>query len=344
MSDIPIGYSLDDVLLIPQENNIDSRLDTDLTTRFSRRHTIPSPIMATNMSTITEKDMMVALYDSGGVAVLHRFLTKERGVEILSSLPSAVHPRVASVGIGDDELRRAEAYVGAGVDVLLIDIAHAHAPRIYHHIAQIRNINEKVDLIVGNIATYDAAYKLLSFGVDGLRVGIGGGSRCTTRTVTGHGVPNLTALVDVVYARKTFLTQTNDYIPIIIDGGINSSGDIVKSLAFGADVASMGGLFAGTKETPGPVVQEGQNMFKKFYGMSSKSGNLERYGVLKKGIAPEGFSELVPYRGSVKEVVEELQGGIRSGLTYSGASNIEELRLVAQPILLTVAARKESKL
>ena len=163
------------------------------------------------------------------------------------------------------------------------------------------------------------------------------------RSVTGHGIPNLTSLLEAVEARNAYFDATKIYIPIIIDGGIKNSGDIVKALYFGADVASLGYLLAGTDETPGELVKNGDGIFKKYYGMASKEAQAEK-GSIKKGIAPEGFSELVPYQGPVESIIENLVGGIRSGLSYSGANDIKRLREIGEPILLTSAGQAESKI
>ena len=297
--------------------------------------------MATNMNTITESQMMKLMSELGGVGVLHRFMpifeqTKEvRKATSGNYLDSIRVIPLVSIGVGDVEYERAQELYRNGVRHFLIDVAHAHNSQVGRQLENLKNNYTGVDIIVGNIATYDAANYLIERGADGLRIGIGGGSRCTTRTVSGHGVPNLYALTEVVRARD----EHGKYVPITIDGGIKNSGDIVKALYFGADVACIGNLLAGTDETPGALERTANGLYKKFYGMSSKDA-----GRVKDGRAPEGFSASVPYKGSAKAVVEELVGGIRSGLTYSGARNIKELREKGKPIYLTRAAQVESKI
>lgn len=343
------AFSLDDVLLEPQFSNIESRLDTDVSTYLTTRNQIHIPVMATNMSTITEYDMMYALDRSGGVGALHRFLDPHQRLEIVSKAKTnGVYPIVASIGVGGPEFECAKQMVLLGADVILIDVAHGHSQAVVNQLKVLqeyrKQTNHRVDIIVGNIATEQAAKDFLSLGADGLRVGIGGGSRCLTRTVTGHGVPNLTAIKDVAYARDDHYHRSKQYVPIIIDGGLKNSGDVVKALYFGADVACFGGLFAGTAETPGEVVEADQGKFKKFYGMASKEAQDTHRNGLKPGTAAEGFSELVPYKGSVRPIIEALVGGIRSGLTYSGARNIKELRQKGSPVYITGASQHESKI
>ena len=340
-------YSLDDVLLEPQRSNIKSRLDTSLKTKVSTNYSIDSPLMATNMSTITEFPMMRAMHSVGGVGVLHRFLEPYQRIQnIQEALAAGCHPVIASIGIGPQELMCGKKMAQMGADVILIDVAHGHSQQVVDQLKALKDYKtvKPFDVIVGNIVTEDAAREFLELGADGLRVGIGGGSRCLTRTVTGHGVPNLTAIKDVVYARDDYLHKAKRYVPVIIDGGIKTSGDIVKALYFGADVACLGNLLSGTDETPGELVTRDGKHFKKFYGMASKEAQDVHRGGMKNGTAAEGFSELVSYKGSVKPILEQLLGGIRSGLTYSGANNIEELRQKGKPVYLSSSARGESKI
>lgn len=343
MKEIPMGYSLDDVLLRPKYSKVKSRLDTDISTRLTRNYTIKTPIIATNMSTITEYDMAKKMYELGGVGVIHRFMSIRDEEDIVKELKEDnVKPIVASIGVSDEDRERASHLVTAGVDILFIDVAHAYSESASKLLRLLKGIYD-VDVIIGNVATGEAVEDLIAAGADGIRVGIGGGNRCTTRIVTGHGVPNLTAIIEADEARNKYLKSKRIYIPLIIDGGIKTSGDIVKALYFGADVASIGYLLSGTDETPGDLVKNGDGVFKKYYGMASKEAQDNRGGI-KPGITPEGTSALVPYQGNIKPIIEELTGGIRSGLTYSGAADIKELREVGEPILLSPASQKESKI
>lgn len=339
------AYSLDDILLVPQPTEIKSRLDTDLTTRLTTNIDLKIPIMATNMSTITEYEMMKAMSDLGGVGALHRFLPLEDNFrQIEKALKLEVNPIIASIGVGPHELNKAIRFADYNMDILMIDVAHAHSDAVLKQLELLVDTIPQ-DIIVGNVATGWATKNLIELGANAIRVGIGGGSRCTTRTVTGHGVPNLTALIDCVAERDKQYEKTGIYVPIIMDGGLKTSGDIVKALYFGADVCSLGGMLAGTAETPGELFSDkGDYVYKKYYGMASKEAQDTHRNGLKNGTAPEGFSQMVPFRGSVKPIVEDIIGGVRSGLTYSGAINIEELRQRGEPIYLSPGARTESKL
>jgi len=339
-----MAISLDDILLEPQYSEIDSRLDTSVKTRLTTKKKLEIPIMATNMSTITEYDMMKTMSDLGGVACLHRFLPNSERLDIVrKAYKTGVKPIMASIGVGDKEYSMGVELIQAGADILLIDVAHAHSKGVFDQLNNFQVFRKNIDIIVGNIATKEAAAQFLAVGVDGLRIGIGPGSRCLTRTVTGHGVPNATALLGVRAARTEYAKNTGAYVPLIMDGGLRTSGDIVKALYIGADVACLGGMLAGTEETPGQIVKNGGGLHKKFYGMASKDA-MEIHGKGKPGIAAEGFSELVPYQGSVRPIVEEIVGGIRSGLSYTGAKTIAELRQKGRPMLLSQAAQYESKI
>lgn len=349
------GYSLDDILLVPQHSTVPSRLMTDVSTPLTRDFYSGTPVFSTNMSTITEEEMVATLHREGGNGFVHRFLSVDRGVDIIEFLQqrTSIGNIIMSVGVGDAELDRAKAYVDAGASTLLLDVAHGDSQVAHSQLLNLRTQLPDTNVIFGNIATTGAAKKLLYVNGEprrerwiphALRVGIGGGSRCTTRTVTGHGVPNLTALVDVADVRNSYMGVTGIYVPIIMDGGIKNSGDIVKALYAGADSVSIGGLFAGTKETPGKPIETERGFFKEYYGMSSAQAQRNGLKRFRDGIAPEGFSERVPLRGTVLDIYKPLIGGIRSGLTYSNARNIKELRENAHAILITNAARAESKL
>lgn len=338
------AYSLDDVLLEPQYSNINSRLDTDVSTWLADGQRLNIPIIATNMSSISGVDMVKAMYDVGGMAILHRFMPVDEGIKAVKELKDyGVFPLATSIGVGGKERERGIKLLESGADTLLIDIAHGHSEKMGCQIKFFAK-NYDANIIAGNVSTYDGAKFLMESGADVVRVGIGPGARCTTRTVTGHGVPNLTALEQVVKARSNYFSDSGRLVRVILDGGIKNSGDIVKALYFGADTVCLGNLLSGTDESPGEIFQDGDKMYKKYYGEASVDAQDYRGTGLKPGTAPEGFSAPVEYKGSVKPIVDRLVGGIRSGLTYSGARNIEELRLKGKHIYLSLASQSESKL
>ena len=234
----------------------------------------------------------------------------------------------AAVGIGPDTIDRAAALVAAGVDAIVIDTAHGHSQGVLDMASIIKNKFPHIDLVVGNIATAEAAKDLVKAGVDAIKVGIGPGSICTTRIIAGVGVPQLTAVYDVAQA----LEGTG--VPVIADGGIRYTGDIVKAIAAGADTIMAGSLFAGVDEAPGDTIIFDGRKFKTYRGMGSvdamKEGSKDRYfqdmeDDIKK-LVPEGIVGRVPYKGSLNEVIIQMIGGLRAGMGYTGSHNIADLQ------------------
>lgn len=248
----------------------------------------------------------------------------------------------AAVGVGQEALHRVELLVKAGVDVIAIDTAHGHSKAVIETLKEIKN-NFDIDVIAGNIATAEAAYELIEARADALKVGIGPGSICTTRIVAGAGVPQLTAI------KNCYEVASKANIPIIADGGIKYSGDIVKAIAAGASSVMIGALFAGTDESPGELILYQGRTYKEYRGMGSlgamQEGAKDRYGqegVDEKKLVPEGVEGRVPYRGPVSHSVHQLVGGLRSGMGYCGCRNLEEMRKNARFIRITNAGLRES--
>lgn len=466
------GLTFDDVLLVPQRSPIPSRRDVDTSSRFSRHITLHIPIVSSNMDTVTEGRMAIAMARAGGIGVIHRFLPAarqaaevarvkraesfvvedpftlppeatvgqaraalaERGIggvvivdgdrrpvgivttrdllfapdaeqpvtavmtprERLVTAPQGIsleeakrllhehrieklplidaqgrlaglitaqditklaqHPHAskdakgrlrvaAAIGVHAADIERARLLLEAGADALVIDIAHGHAD---HMLAMIRHIRREfgdVELIAGNVATAEGVRDLAEAGVDAVKVGVGAGSICVTRIVTGSGVPQLTAIAECAEAARAY------DLPIIADGGIRTSGDIVKALAAGASTVMLGSLLAGTEESPGAtVIRDGQKV-KVTRGMASLSAAISRE-LLERGedtfdqdwekVVPEGVEAVVPYRGAVAEVLQQLVGGLRSGMSYCGARTIAELQEKAEFIQMTPAGVRES--
>lgn len=233
----------------------------------------------------------------------------------------------AGVGITANVLERVESLVNASVDAVVLDSAHGHSKGVIDTFHKIKNAYPSLDVVVGNVATADAVYDLVQAGVDGIKVGIGPGSICTTRIIAGVGVPQFSAIMNAAEAAK------QSGIPIIADGGLRYSGDIVKALAAGGDCVMCGSMFAGTEEAPGDTIIYNGRKFKTYRGMGSldamKAGSSDRYfqdKVNAKKLVPEGIVGRVPFKGSIAETVYQLIGGLRSGMGYVGAHNLEELR------------------
>ncbi|MFN8444210.1 MAG: IMP dehydrogenase [Caldilineaceae bacterium] len=256
----------------------------------------------------------------------------------------------AAIGVKPEDIKRAEKLLEAGVDVLVLDIAHGHADHCIEMVRSLRRTFPKGQIVAGNVATADGARELADAGADAIKVGIGPGSICTTRIVTGFGVPQLTAIMDSIEG----LRAGGFDLPVIADGGIKTSGDIVKALAAGASTVMIGSLFAGCEESPGsPVIRDGQK-FKVVRGMASLGAAIGRKTAEGGSdesaesqadwdkVVPEGVEAVVPYRGNVGEIVYQLVGGLRSGLSYGGAKTIKELQENAEFIEISSAGVRES--
>ncbi len=244
----------------------------------------------------------------------------------------------AALGANNDFLERAEALIKEDVDVLVLDIAHGHSSLALDALKQIKDKYPQIELIAGNIATAEAAKDLIKAGADAVKIGIGPGSICTTRITTGFGVPQLSALLNIAPICQKYK------IPCIADGGIKQSGDIVKALAAGANSVMIGGQFAGTEESPGPTINYKGRQYKISRGMASLTAALNRPNAKEKinEITPEGIEARVPYKGQVKNTINQFIGGLKSGMSYGNAQNLEELRKNAQFIRITTAGSIES--
>jgi len=249
----------------------------------------------------------------------------------------------AAIGATGDYLERAEELSREKVDVLAIDTAHGHTSRVMDAIREVKRKFPEMQLLAGNVATVEGARDLIALGIDGLKVGIGPGSICTTRVVTGAGVPQITAILECYRAAK------GTGVPIIADGGIKFSGDITKALAAGAAAVMIGGLFAGTEESPGETILYQGRTFKSYRGMGSlgamEAGSADRYsqeGAARGKSVPEGIEGQVPYKGALSALVDQLVGGVRSGMGYCGAANLKDLQENSKFIRISQAGLRES--
>ncbi|BEQ15463.1 IMP dehydrogenase [Desulfoferula mesophila] len=250
----------------------------------------------------------------------------------------------AAVGAGDEGLQRAEALINAGVDVLVVDSAHGHAQGVIDTVAEIKRAFPDAQLVAGNIATAEGAKALIDAGADAVKVGVGPGSICTTRVVAGVGVPQMSAIFEVSEV------TTAAGVPLVADGGVKFSGDLTKALAGGAQVVMIGSLFAGTEESPGETILFQGRRYKVYRGMGSidamRQGSADRYGqdqtVEANKMVPEGIVGRVPYRGKLADSVYQLLGGLKAGMGYVGAANLEELRAKASFVKITAAGLRES--
>ena len=321
--------SLDDVLLVPKFNPISSRLDTDLRTRLTKEIYIEIPILSASMDTVTGFEMASKMAELGGAGFLHRFAPDEEIVNWVRELVCRKQIAVPSIGIREDIGRWVGLLLEIGASAISIDIAHGHSLSVLKTVELLVDLFPEIQLIGGNVATAEGTRDLINAGVSAVKINIGPGSHCTTRLVTGFGIPTFTAACNCAQeARK------HD-IPIIADGGMKVSGDFVKYLAIGAESCMTGFLLAASEEAPGEIIKVGSNLYKSYRGLASIEAQEAFKGGLRKGTAAEGEATVVPYKGPVEPIIEGICGGIRSGLTYCGARNLQELREKAEFIRIT---------
>lgn len=334
------GLTFDDVLLIPSYSEILPG-EVSLHTRFSRNVTIDIPLVSAAMDTVTEAGMAIAIAREGGIGVIHKNMPVDVQAEQVRLVKKEGLKVAAGVGITKDFLDRVTALESAGVDAVVLDSAHGHTKNIAAALRSIKEVFPELDVVAGNIATADAARFLADAGADAVKVGIGPGSICTTRIVAGVGVPQLTAVYECSQAVK------GTGVPVIADGGIRYSGDMVKALAAGGDCVMCGSMFAGTDEAPGDVLEDADGRkFKTYRGMGSidamQAGSADRYfqnGTKK--FVPEGVVGRLPYKGSVGAIIYQMLGGIRSGMGYCGAKDIFALKN-ARFVRVTASGMAES--
>lgn len=330
------GLTFEDVLLVPSYSEV-LPSEVSIGSRFSRNVCLDIPFASAAMDTVTEAPLAKAIAVDGGIGVIHKNMSPEAQAAEVAAVKAEGLKIAAAVGV--NAMDRVKLLVEAGVDVIVVDSAHGHSKGVIDTLKEIKKAF-KVDVVVGNIATAEAALALAEAGADGVKVGIGPGSICTTRIVAGIGMPQLSAVADVAEALK------GSGIPVIADGGIRYSGDIVKALAAGADCVMCGNLFAGTDEAPGEIIEADGACFKSYRGMGSddamRAGSADRYfqsGARK--LVPEGVVARTPYKGKLADVVFQLAGGLRAGMGYVGAPDIASLRK-ARFVRITAAGVQES--
>ena len=333
MNDLRTGLSYGDVLLIPHRSPVDSRSDVDLSTSFTPSIDLETPLVSAAMDTVTEADLAIALSQAGGLGVLHRFLTPDEQAAQVETVTAAGEQVAVAVGINEDHVARAEAVVAAGVDALVVDVAHGHLERTLSVVAELDEAFPDTDLVAGNVATPAGVEDLAAAGADCVKVGIGPGSHCTTRKVAGAGVPQLTAVDDCATAADAA------GVTVCADGGIRTSGDAVKALMAGADTVMLGSLFAGTAEAPGAVLEVDGTRYKRSRGMATTAAAEKRDDKDADVRADEGVEALTPFKGPVADVVAEFTAGIQSGLSYCGGHTIAAAREKAEFIRVAPSAK-----
>ncbi len=351
------GLTFDDVLLLPGFSDF-KRVDVDLTTTLHPRIVLSLPVLSSPMDTVTEELMARSLALAGGMGIVHRNLTVSAQAAMVKSVKST---RVgegkkasfdekgrlligAAVGVGNDFEERIDALLGVEADMLVIDSGHGNTSYVTDAVRLIKQKYPESVVMAGNVATTDGAKRLVEAGADIIRVGMGPGSICTTRIITGMGVPQLTAIAQVVEAIK------GSPVTVIADGGIRQIGDMAKALGMGAHAVMLGSLFAGYDESPGEMVTVDSVDYKMYRGMGSvaamKRGSAERYGQKKdasdKQLIAEGVEGLVKYKGAVVDYLTQISGSLRSSFYYIGAKNLHEFHDKASFIQVTQASLTES--
>lgn len=468
--EIKEGLSFDDVLLVPKKSSVYSRKDVDVSTILTKRLKLNIPIVSSNMDTVTEAEMAIAMARLGGIGIVHRFNTIEQQVQevlkvkraesIVIEQPYSLNsdnalrdakafmknyevsgiivvdsfgkfegiltnrdilfesddnkqireimtkkedcitgsPNItieeaknilhknkieklplvdeegfirglitssdilkkekyplaakdskgrlvvgAAIGV-KDYVERTEALLKVGCDAIVVDVAHGHSDLVINTVKTLKETFSKINIIAGNVATADGTEDLIKAGADCVKVGVGPGAVCSTRIVTGAGVPQLTAIFESAKVGKMF------DIPIIADGGIKYSGDIAKALASGASTVMIGSLLAGTEESPGITINRNGGKYKIYRGMASFGAALGRKERTEKeledksllDVVPEGVESTIPYKGNVNEIVSQLVGGLKSGISYCGARSIKEMQQNAEFVKMTIAGLRES--
>ena len=342
LGEIRTGLTFDDVLIVPRRSSVRSRQDVSVGTWLSRRIELGLPVVAANMDTVCEHEMAIAMARLGGIGILHRFMPIDAQAEQVERVKQAGADLLvgAAVGTDRDMVERAKALVAAGADALVLDIAHGHSDHAIDGVRRLKDHFADTDVIAGNVATAAGAADLAEVGADAVKVGVGPGGVCTTRTVAGVGVPQLTAIADA--------SQVG--VPVIADGGIRNSGDIAKALAAGASTVMVGSMLAGTKESPGEVEQGAKGLQKRIRGMASFEAVTARADRSGEDLdeeylsyrAPEGVEGTVPYKGEVSKLVWQMMAGLRSAMSYTDARTLPEFRQLAEFVAVTPQGSIES--
>jgi len=331
----------DDILLVPQTSEVMSRHEVDLTMIIGSDNSSISlsfPVIAAPMDTVCDVEMCIALSKHGGLGIMHRYMSYDEQVrksEVLSDAKFAFGVAIAS---NNGFLDQAKRLYGVGVRLLLVDTANGHGSYAVDAVKALRDKFDDVHIMAGNVATAEGFANLAKAGADSIRVGIGGGSACTTRLVSGHGVPTLASIIDVDEWRDI----SNSYnCSIIADGGIRNSGDMVKSFAAGADAVMVGSMLAGTDEAPGDILTDASGReAKMFRGMASEAAQNDSTGRVS---VPEGISTTIPYKGSVSHILKQIKGGLGSGCSYSGVEKLFNLSLKSEYVKVSPASIHESR-
>ena len=313
------AYTFDDIALVPQFNNVPSRTEPSLETWLTKKLKMSQPILCSNMDTTIGEDLAPILLQEGSIPIFHRFVSFEIQKQWVEKYTDKIF-----ISCGIQNIDQTRQLLDLGAAGVCIDVAHGHSDRMFYFIQELKRTHPDKEIIAGNVCTAMAYHDLVNAGADAVKVGVGPGAACTTRMVTGFGVPQFTAIYDCAKIAEKLR------VPLIADGGIRNSRDLVLALAAGASTVMIGKLFAMTEESSAPKRDSSNGREAKFRGQASADFQTDFYGGLKDKTVAEGIDFWGPVSGSAKELIDSLLGGLRSGLTYGGARNIKELQRKAE--------------
>lgn len=326
------AYTFDDIALVPQFNNVPSRTEPCLETWLTKKLKMSQPILCSNMDTTIGEDLAPILLREGSIPIFHRFVSFEIQKEWVEKYTDKIF-----ISCGIQNIDQTRQLLDLGAAGVCIDVAHGHSDRMFYFIQELKRTHPDKEVIAGNVCTAMAYHDLVNAGADAVKVGVGPGAACTTRMVTGFGVPQFTAIYDCAKIAEKLR------VPLIADGGIRNSRDLVLALAAGASTVMIGKLFAMTEESAAPKRNSSNGREAKFRGQASADFQTDFYGGLKDKTVAEGIDFWGPVSGSAKELIDSLLGGLRSGLTYGGARNIKELQRKAEFVVVTANYLGESR-
>lgn len=338
----PLALSYDDVLLIPQYSEISSRSQVDISTQVTPKLKLKIPIISSNMSDVTGVEMAIILGKMGALGALPRFDEPEAQAKCVGSVAKEKLVVAAAIGCKNGFIKRAEELVKAGATVLVLDVAHGAMKQAIDATKELRaHFKNKIDIIAGNVATYEAAEALYQAGADSVKVGVGPGSICITRIVTGTGYPQLSAIMEASRAARKYGKT------VVADGGIKNSGDVAKALAAGASAVMVGNILAGTDESPGDYVEVSGKQYKVYNGSTSvdeKNNHVKKLNDAGKTYLKhiEGVASLVPYKGSVEDIIHLYEANVKSAFSYSGAWNLAEMWDKARFVRVSPLGQREN--
>lgn len=325
------AYTYDDIALVPQFNNIPSRTEPSLESWLTKEKKIQIPLLASNMDTVINEKLARILLHFGSIPIFHRFTTFEEQKKWVKKFEGKTF-----ISCGIQKIQETKELLSMGAIGACIDVAHGHSEKMFHHIEELKKSFPEKQVIAGNVCTAMAYHDLVNAGADAVKVGVGPGAACTTRVVTGFGIPQFSAVYDCAKVAEKLR------VPLIADGGIRTSRDVVLALAAGASSVMIGKLFALSEESAAPKRKSKTGLEAKFRGQASLDFQNDFYGGLKEKTTPEGIDFWGVVSGSAKDLIEGILGGIRSGMTYGGARSIKELQRKAEFVHVTKAYLGES--